>query len=425
MLVPAKWFFASRLNLWGLVSIRVLVFSLQLVSVIICYIYKLFYLPWDILALVFVASFVLCVLTIIRLAYISFPVSDIEYAIQLACDLTTHGILLYCTGGATNPFVSYFLVPITIAAATLPWFYTLCLVTYAIFVYSLLWAWNIPLEVQTIWGSNTESLLINLHLMGMWLSFVFSTVLIGFFVSQMAVTLRQQDRRIADWREEGLHDQQLLAVAAQAAGAAHELGTPLSTMTVLLKDLQETHKDQALQQDLALLQSQVQLCKGSLQQLVRASEADRMHESKEQLVSHWVNTVLQSWHLMHPEASYTYKTLGKHNEPVFKPHTTLSQALLNILNNAADACPDEIEIELSWTKTDFTISIHDKGAGIPSFIENKINKPFVSSKEKGLGLGLYLSQVSVSRAGGSLRLYNHKKQGTIAVLQLPCIKNKS
>lgn len=419
MLVPAKWFFASRLNLWGLISIRVLVFSLQVISVLVCYLCELFYLPWDIIILVFIASFILCVLTVFRLVYISWPVSDLEYAIQLGCDLTIHGILLYCTGGATNPFVSYFLVPITIAAATLPWLYTLCLVIYAISVYSLLWVWNIPLEVQSVWGSDTGSLLINLHLLGMWLSFVFSTVLIGFFVSQMAITLRQQDRKIADWREEGLHDQQLLAVAAQAAGAAHELGTPLSTMIVLLKDLQETHKDKNLQLDLTLLQSQVQLCKESLQQLVRASEADRMHDSKEQAVSDWVNTVLQRWHLMRPEVSYIYQCLGKYNEPRFKPHTTLTQALLNILNNAADACPDEIEIELVWAKNDFTVSIHDKGAGIPSFIENQMHKPFVSSKEKGLGLGLYLSQVSVSRAGGSLKLYNHKKQGTIAILQLP------
>lgn len=423
MLVPAKWFFASRLNLWALISIRILVFSLQVISVLVCYIYQLFYLPWDVIIVVFIASAILCALTIIRLVYIPSPVSDIEYAIQLGCDLTIHCILLYCTGGATNPFVSYFLVPITIAAATLPWFFTLCLVVYAILGYSLLWVCNIPLTIQSVWGSNTELLLINLHLIGMWLSFVFSTVLIGFFVSQMAVTLRQQDRRIADWREEGLHDQQLLAVAAQAAGAAHELGTPLSTMTVLLKDLQETHQDPVLQQDLALLQSQVQLCKGSLQQLVRASEANRMHESKEQSVAEWVNSVLQTWHLMRPEASYTYKKIGKHNEPMFKPHTTLSQALLNILNNAADACPEDIEIELSWTKYDFTINIHDKGAGIPSFIENRVNEPFVSSKEKGLGLGLYLSQISVNRAGGSLKLYNHKKQGTIAILTLPCIKN--
>lgn len=425
MLVPSKWFFASRLNLWCLVSIRVLVLTLQVISVVICYICKLFTLPWDILIFTFAASLILCLLTVIRLSYFSWPVSDIEYTIQLSYDLTIHSILLYCTGGATNPFVSYFLVPITIAAATLPWFYTLCLVGYAILGYSLLWVWNIPLHIQEVWAANSEILLINLHLVGMWLSFTFSTILIGFFVSQMAIALRQQDYKIAEWREEGLHDQQLLAVATQAAGAAHELGTPLSTMNVLLTDLQDTYRDdENLQEDLTLLQAQVQLCKESLQQLVRAAEAERLHDIKLQSVTSWLNVVLQRWHLMRPEVSYCYKCLEKDNEPVFRPHTTITQAVLNILNNAADACPEDIEIELGWDDKSFTISIHDKGSGIPSTIEDQLAKPFVSSKDKGFGLGLYLSQVSVIRAGGSLKLYNHSIKGTVALLQLPSMKNK-
>lgn len=425
MLVPAKWLFASRLNLWGLISIRVLVLSLQVISVAICYIYKLFDLPWDILIMTFAASVILCVLTVLRLAYFSWPVSDIEYTVQLSYDLTIHCILLYCTGGATNPFVSYFLVPVTVAAATLPWFYTLCLVGYAILGYSLLWAWHIPLQIQDIWAGESDTLLINLHLIGMWLSFTFSTMLIGFFVSQMAIALRQQDYKIAEWREEGLHDQQLLAVATQAAGAAHELGTPLSTMNVLLTELQDTYTDnKALQEDLSLLQTQVKLCKGSLQQLVRAAEAERLHDIKLQPVTAWLNTILQRWHLMRPEVTYQYRCIEQENEPVFKPHTTITQAVLNILNNAADACPDNIDIELAWAKKHFTISIHDRGSGIPSFMEDQLAKPFVSSKEKGFGLGLYLSQVSVIRAGGSLKLYNHEEIGTVAVLKLPRIKKK-
>lgn len=424
MLAPAKWFFASRLNLWGLVSIRVLVLSLQIISVAVCYIYKLFDLPWDIVVMTLAGSTVLCVLTVIRLAYFPWPVTDIEYTVQLSYDLIIHCLLLYCTGGSTNPFVSYFLVPIAIAAATLPWFYTLLLAALATIGYSIILVWYIPLHIQNIWGATSESLLINLHLIGMWLSFTFSTVLIGFFVSQMAIALRQQDKQVAEWREEGLHDQQLLAVATQAAGAAHELGTPLSTMSVLLKELRETYTDsKALQEDLILLQNQVQLCKGSLQQLVRAAEAERLHDIKLQPVTSWLNAVIQRWHLMHPEVSYRYECLDTENEPYFKPPTTITQALLNILNNAADACPDNIEIELTWTKWNFTISIHDKGSGIPKFMEEQLAEPFVSSKEKGFGLGLFLSQVSVMRVGGTIKLYNHNVVGTVAVLQLPRMKN--
>lgn len=425
MLVPTKWFFANRLNLWGLLSLRILVLSLQMISVAICYIYRLFDLPWGFLIFTFCFSALLCILTATRLVYISKAITDFEYVLQLFGDLVLQCLLLYCTGGLANPFSSYFLVPITIAAVTLPWFYTLGLVIYVILSYSFLWSFHVTLQVQDIWSTNQDILLNNLSLLGMWLSFTFSTILIGFFVSQMASSLRQQDKKIAEWREEGLHDQQLFAVASQAAGAAHELSTPLSTMSVLLKELQDTYKDKLLQEDLTLLQGQVQLCKESLQQLVRAAEADRLNDIKLQPVTFWLNTILQRWHLMRPEVSYEYNCSDKKNtEPSFKPHTTLSQALLNILNNAADACPENIQVELLWSKNHFVIKVHDKGGGISDVVVNDITKPFVSTKSQGFGLGLYLSQASVNRAGGSLKLYNDEVKGTVAVLTLPCTSIK-
>ncbi|WP_277343853.1 histidine kinase dimerization/phospho-acceptor domain-containing protein, partial [Pseudomonas viridiflava] len=98
---------------------------------------------------------------------------------------------------------------------------------------------------------------------------------ITFFAAKMAEELRRQDQLRAERREEGLRDQQLLAVATQAAGAAHELGTPLATMSVLLKEMRQDHSDPALQDDLSVLQEQVKQCKQTLQQLVRAAEANR------------------------------------------------------------------------------------------------------------------------------------------------------
>ena len=119
-------------------------------------------------------------------------------------------------------------------------------------------------------------MLINLHLFGMWLNFALSAAFITFFVVKMSEALRWQAHMQAERREESMRDQQLLAVATQAAGAAHELGTPLATMSVLLNELrQERPQDPTLQEDLALLQEQVKQCKHTLQQLVRAAEADR------------------------------------------------------------------------------------------------------------------------------------------------------
>ena len=127
---------------------------------------------------------------------------------QLACDLVIHSVLLYYSGGSTNPFVSYYLVPLTIAAATLPWLYTLVLAGMALAAYTLLLVWFHPLEMPV---AQRETLLIY----GMWLSFALAAALITFFAARMTEELRRQDQLQSVRREEGMRDQQLLAVATR------------------------------------------------------------------------------------------------------------------------------------------------------------------------------------------------------------------
>jgi two-component system sensor histidine kinase RegB len=211
----------------------------------------------------------------------------------------------------------------------------------------------------------------------------------------------------------------LLAVATQAAGAAHELGTPLATMSVLLKEMRQDHPDPLLQDDLSVLQDQVKLCKETLQQLVRAAEANRRLAVEMQDVTDWLDEALNRWHLMRPEASYRFQRLGQGPVPRMAPPPDLTQALLNLLNNAADACPEGLQVTLDWNAEDLTISIRDHGAGVPLAIAEQIGKPFFTTKGKGFGLGLFLSKASVTRAGGSVKLYSHEEGGTLTELRLP------
>ncbi len=197
-------------------------------------------------------------------------------------------------------------------------------------------------------------------------------------------------------------------------------GTPLSTMSVLLNDLRREHRDvPELQDDLALLQEQVKLCKGTLQQLVRAAEADRRQAIEEQTVVQWLETGLSRWHLMRPEATYHYQLEGVGSAPTLLPPVDLTQALLNLLNNAADACPDNLLIRLRWDEQWIVITIRDYGAGVPLAIAEQLGKPFFTTKGKGFGLGLFLSQISVIRVGGTVKLYNQDGGGTLTELRLP------
>ena len=391
MLAAVKLTSATRQNLWRLTFIRTLVLAAQAGSVGLAYWFDLLPLPWLQLAVTLGFSIVLCVFTAIRLRT-TWPVTELEYALQLACDLFIHSVLLYFSGGSTNPFVSYYLVPLTIAAVTLPWRYSVVLSGIALTLYTLLLAQFYPLQTFPIAREN-------LQIYGMWLSFALSAAVITFFAARMAEELRRQEELRAIRREEGLRDQQLLAVATQAAGAAHELGTPLATMSVL--------------------QEQVKQCKQTLQQLVRAAEANRRLAVEMQDVTQWLDEALNRWHLMRPEASYRFNLLGQGSVPRMAPPPDLTQALLNLLNNAADACPEGLGVQLDWDAEHVTISIRDHGAGVPLAIAEQIGKPFFTTKGKGFGLGLFLSKASVTRAGGSVKLYSHEEGGTLTELRLP------
>lgn len=411
MLAAVKLTSATRQNLWRLTFIRTLVLAAQAGSVGLAYWFDLLPLPWLQLAVTLGFSTVLCVFTAIRLRT-TWPVTELEYALQLACDLFIHSVLLYFSGGSTNPFVSYYLVPLTIAAVTLPWRYSVVLSGIALTLYTLLLAQFYPLQTFPIAREN-------LQIYGMWLSFALSAAVITFFAARMAEELRRQEELRAIRREEGLRDQQLLAVATQAAGAAHELGTPLATMSVLLKEMTQDHHDPALQDDLSVLQEQVKQCKLTLQQLVRAAEANRRLAVEMQDVTQWLDEALNRWHLMRPEASYRFNLLGQGSVPRMAPPPDLTQALLNLLNNAADACPEGLGVQLDWDAENVTISIRDHGAGVPLAIAEQIGKPFFTTKGKGFGLGLFLSKASVTRAGGSVKLYSHEEGGTLTELRLP------
>lgn len=411
MLAPVHMPSATRQNLWRLTFIRTLVLAAQAGSVGVAYWTDLLPLPWLALSVTLGFSMVLCLVTALRLRA-SLPVTELEYAVQLACDLLIHSALLYFTGGSTNPFVSYYLVPLAIAAVTLPWIYSLILSGIALVAYTLLLVQFYPLDALPMAREKVQ-------IYGMWLSFALAAAVITFFAAKMAEELRRQEAFHAQRREEGLRDQQLLAVATQAAGAAHELGTPLATMSVLLNEMRQDHTDPLLQEDLETLQEQVKQCKYTLQQLVRAAEANRRMVVEQQPVTFWLDESLNRWHLMRPEASYRLQRLGQGLVPHLAPPPDLTQALLNLLNNAADACPDGLEVHLDWDASDIVISIRDHGPGVPVAIAEQIGKPFFTTKGKGFGLGLFLSKASVTRAGGSVKLYSHEEGGTLTELRLP------
>ena len=343
------------------------------------------------------------------------PITEQEFFAHIFSDICFLAALLYFSGGATNPFVSYFLIPLAISAITLPWAYTITAAILSVAAYSLLLFFYVPVA---IYAPSHHSDGLNIHILGMWINFVLSAGLITYFVVGMATALRKQQQTINQQKEDNLRDQQIMAVATLAAGTAHELGTPLATMNVLLDELNQQSEPGELKQDIAVLLEQVTRCKNILTKLTNTAQIS--HAVKETItLTVLIDEVLDNWLLMRPEVSSSLNIINNGDSPYIDSDATLKQAITNLLDNAADACAVDIKITLSWDEKRVTIAIEDNGAGIPMDIADQIGKPFITTKGKGLGLGLSLSHATIERFGGTVQLFNQQPNGTLTQLQLP------
>ena len=342
------------------------------------------------------------------------PIGNAEFFIHLLADIAFFSILLFFSGGASNPFVSYMLIPISIAAITLSRGYSIALAAIALICYSLLLKYYVA--IVAIAPGHHQATDNSLHILGMWANFAISAGIIIYFISRMAATLKQQQQEIAMARDAQLRDEQLLAVGTLAAGTAHELGTPLNTMKLIVDEML---LDTDNHPDVLLLNQQIEQCKITLKQLLTTAEESQSHQLEEQPVQLYLDNVLARWQLMRPLLQTQIQFL---DSPAISAvfHPTIAQSILNLLNNAADAS-EKVDIDISWTADRATINIRDFGAGLDAEKMATLGQPFVTDKAEGLGLGLFLSQATLTRFGGSVILQNAAEGGTVTQITLPLL----
>jgi two-component system sensor histidine kinase RegB len=352
------------------------------------------------------------------------PVADNEFLAQLLVDVLGWTALMYCSGGANNPFVSYYIVPLVIAAAVLPWRHTWLVAGTSLLAYSLLLYFYIPFPLFTPHAAMGHGDAANVHILGMWFNFLFSAGLITYFVVRMAATLRQQEAQAVVQREDRLRNDQIMAVASLAAGTAHELGTPLSTMVVLVDEmLQDDALGAQARQDCELLRGQLAQCKSTLAELSRTAELTSIEQKQRQAAGEFTRQTLERWAVRRPGVIYSFNSSGP--GPVIEFDLTMAQALENLLNNAADTGSDRVEVAAQWDQREVRISVRDWGPGIAPELLEKIGKPIIHADKSGLGIGLMLSQATVERYGGRIELHNVNGGGTLATLTLPLARSTS
>ena len=381
------------------------------------------------------------------------PVTDPELFAQIAADVLVLGVLLYFSGGSTNPFVSLFLLPLTITAAILPPAYAWAMAALTLAGYTVLLFANVPLPPQTVELPFLDTLLapapgavgvhaehighmahggsgamkgadsgFALHVLGMWFNFMVSAGIIAFFLARLAATLRARDRELAVAREEALRNEQILALGTLAAGAAHQLGTPLSTMAVVIRELELHHDDEGeLREDLSLLRRQVDNCKELLSQLLSSAGRTRAESGAARPIDTYLQEIAEKWRLLQPLTPLLTGWQGALPAPSILAEPTLEQALLNLLDNAADASPAEIHMTAHWTKSECLIEILDRGPGLAGSVAQKIGQAFFTTKrdQGGIGIGLFLSNATLERLGGKVELFNRPGGGACTRITLP------
>lgn len=347
------------------------------------------------------------------------PVTEPEFFTQLVADVVLYGCLLFQTGGATNPFIFLLLVPLIICSATLSQRFSLMMGGLVIGVYSSLLFYFIPIIEADSRHQHALLNLFDLHITGMWINFLLTVGVVTWFIVRMRQSMDRQQERLEEEREKRINDQQLLSLATMAAGTAHELGTPLSTMRVLVSELKAERKDDPeLQEDLDLMRQQIDACNERLQQFtrsVREEQASQRLEPFEDILE----DVIEQWMIQRPEVTHRVIMESSGETPVIRNSTSLRQSILNILNNAADAAPKDIAVSLNWDDNDITLLIHDQGPGLSLEAHDNLGKPFVSTKGRGLGIGLFLTATTLARYDGSVRLYNHPDGGTLTEVIIP------
>lgn len=346
-------------------------------------------------------------------------ITDQAFFYHLCIDVAAIAGLLYFSGGATNPFAWLFLIPLIIAATVLSADATWAIAGLSILCYSLLMRFYIPLGEHAHMHQDDS---FNQHVLGMWFGFVMSAILIAWFVVGMANTLRERDRALALAREKSLRDEKLVALGTLATGAAHELGTPLATIAVVARELERADIPDTMRRKLNILSGQISRCKSALSTLSASAGEARAESGGLVPVESFLRDLITYWEQQRSEARIEYHFSNTNDQATIVNDQTLIQALVNLLNNAADASQEPLVMEAHWDQADMTIDILDRGPGLQGQVTNRLYQPKTSQKEFGMGLGLFLAHATIQRLDGEITLTNRDGGGTRSRIRIPLTK---
>lgn len=340
-----------------------------------------------------------------------------ELSLALLLDMAALTAQLYLSGGSENPFISLYLLQVVLGAILLPPVVAGLLTAAACGFYALLSIQSLPLILSQRFGSASADLM----LIGHWLSFAMVAVLLVMFIARISRNLRTRDEYVAELGQRATEEEGIVRMGLFASGAAHELGTPLSTLSVLVADWQRVpafRDDLALSQELEEAKAEIERCKGIVTNILRSAGQTRGEAMESVHARTFVGGLVQAWNGQGRSATVDFSTasLGEARIPA---EPALRQAIWSLLENAVEASDGPVAVEGRVEGDGVIIAVLDRGPGFTEEQLRHAGQLNQSTKGPGHGLGLFLAGNVARQLGGTLEVANRDGGGAVLTLSLP------